>query len=93
MPKLKNLVAKLWRQSPEDPMHMTVYGHQMFTKFKCVVCNKEGYLAEAYLKSSRDRKHGNDTRPYHADCYIKTNGRYRPPKERSTASLFEFLKD
>lgn len=93
MTKLKGLVAKLWRQSPDQPKHMTVYGYQEITKFKCVVCKKDGYLSEAYLKSERDRKHGSDTRPYHADCYIKTNGRYLPPVEKSTASLFEFLKD
>ena len=93
MAKLKNLVAKLWRQSPEQPKHMTIYGHQEITKFTCVVCNKQGYLSEAYLKSERDRKHDSDTRPYHADCYIRTNGRYLPAKEKSTASLFEFLKD
>jgi hypothetical protein len=93
MAKLKNLVAKLWRQSPDRPKHMTIYGHQELTKFTCVVCKKEGYLSEAYLKSERDRKHSNDTRPYHADCYIQTNGKYLPSKEKSTASLFEFLKD
>ena len=93
MPKLKDLVAKLWRKSPEQPMHMTIFGHQEFTKFTCVVCKKEGYLSEAYLKSSRDRKNPNDARPYHADCYIKTNGKYLPEKEKSTATLFEFLKD
>jgi hypothetical protein len=92
MPKLKNLVAKLWRKSADDHKHMTVYGHRELTKFKCVVCKKDGYLSEAYLKSKRDKKHGNDIRPYHADCYIKTNGKYLPRTEPS-ATLFEFLKD
>jgi hypothetical protein len=93
MAKLKNLVAKLWRESPEHPKHMTIYGHQEVTKFTCVVCKKEGYLSEAYLKSKKQRKHNNDTRPYHADCYIMTNGKYLPEKKEPTASLFEFLKD
>jgi hypothetical protein len=93
MAKLKNLVAKLWRKSPEQPKHMTVYGYQEITRFTCVVCKKPGFLSEAFLKSARDRKHDNDTRPYHADCYIKTNGKYLPAKEKSTASLFEFLRD
>ena len=93
MAKLKNLVAKLWRKSPEQPKHMTLFGHQEITKFTCVVCNEEGFLSEAYLKSEKKRKHDNDVRPYHATCYIKTNGKYRPAKEKSSASLFEFLKE
>ena len=93
MTKLREVVGKLWRKSPEYPKHMTVYGYEILTKFVCVVCKEEGYLAEAYMKSVRDKKHGNDVRPYHADCYIATNGKYLPEKEVSTASLLQFLKD
>jgi hypothetical protein len=92
MVKLKDVVGKLWRKSPEDLKHMTIYGHQELTKFICRVCKKEGILSETYLKSLRDRKHANDFRPYHANCYTQTNGKYLPQKEKSTASLFEFFE-
>lgn len=94
MSRLKNVIGKLWRKSPEDTKHMTVYGYQELTKFTCKVCNQEGYYSEAYLKSERDRKHDSDIRPYHADCYIKTNGKYLPEKQfTASASLFEFMRD
>jgi hypothetical protein len=93
MAKLKNLDAKLWRESPDSYKHMTVYGHQEFTKFTCKVCGKDAYLAEAYKESRTKRKHGSHMRPYHAHCYIDTNGKYKKTLEKSTASLFEFLKD
>lgn len=93
MPKLKDLDAKLWRESPDSYKHMTVYGKTEFTTVKCKVCGEDVYLAEAYKESKSKRKHGSHMRPYHAKCYISTNGKYLPEKEESTASLFEFLKD
>jgi hypothetical protein len=83
----------MWRQSPVDTKHMTLYGHEELTKFTCKVCKKEGYYSETYLKSKPRRKHDSDIREYHADCYIKTNGKYLPKKEKSDASLFDFLRD
>jgi len=93
MAKLKDLDAKLWRESPDSYKHMTVYGHQELTKFTCKVCGEVGYLAEAYKESKTKRKHDSHMRPYHASCYIETNGKHKKVKEPSTASLFEFLKD
>jgi hypothetical protein len=93
MAKLKDLDAKLWRASPETYKHMTVFGHQELTKFTCKVCGEDGYLAEAYIESKTKRKHDSHIRPYHARCYIDTNGKHVKPLEKSTASLFEFLKD
>ena len=93
MPKLKNLDAKLWRESPDTYKHMTVFGHQELSKVKCKVCGDDVYLAEAYKESKTKRKHNSHMRPYHAHCYIGTNGKYKKPLEPSTASLFEFLKD
>ena len=55
MTKLREVIGKLWRKSPEYPKHMTVYGYETLTKFVCVVCKEEGYLAEAYMKSVRDK--------------------------------------
>ena len=93
MPRLKNTVARLWRKVTRDHKHMTLDGKEVLTTFNCKVCNKPGYLSEAYLKSKRDMKHDNDIREYHADCYVLRNGKYKKEKEPSTASLFEFLKD
>jgi hypothetical protein len=93
MPKLKDLDAKLWRESPDTYKHMTLFGHQELTKFTCKVCDEVGYLAEAYKESKTKRKHGSHMRPYHARCYIETNGKHTKTNEKSTASLFEFLKD
>jgi hypothetical protein len=93
MAQLKNVVGKLWRKSPDNPKHMTLFGYQELTKIKCKVCGNYAYLSEAYPKSKSQQKHGSDMRPYHANCYINTNGKYLPEKEPSTGSLFEFLKD
>lgn len=93
MVKLADLDAKLWRESPESCKHMTVYGKLEMTTFICKVCGETGYLSEAYKESTSKRKNGSDMRPYHASCYIKTNGKYLKDPEKSTASLFEFLKD
>ena len=93
MATLKNTDAKLWRQSPDSYKHMTLYGYQVLTTGLCKVCGESFYLAEGYKKSSEQSKHGSHMRPYHASCYIKTNGKYRKTPEKSTASLFEFLKD
>jgi hypothetical protein len=92
MTKLKNLDARLFRNIPDSHRHMTVYGNQEFTTFTCVVCKEKGYLSEAYLKSKSARKHGSDIRPYHASCYNETNGKVRK-KEKSTASLFDFIME
>jgi hypothetical protein len=93
MARLKDLDAKLWRESPDSYKHMTVYGHQEMTKIKCKVCKEDVYLAEAYKESKPKRKHNSHMRPYHASCYVETNGKFKLPLEKSTSSLFEFLKD
>lgn len=92
MTKLTDLDARLYRATPEEYKHMTIYGHMEMTKFTCAVCKKEGYLSEAYLTSKTKRKHASDVRPYHASCYNETNGRIKPKSESSPAvSLIEFF--
>jgi hypothetical protein len=93
MPKLKDAVGRLWRKVTRDHKHMTLDGINVLTKFTCVVCKKEGFVSETYLKSSRDRKNDNDIRPYHATCYNLRNGKYLKDKEKSNSSLSDFLKD
>lgn len=92
MTKLKNLDARLFRAIPDSHKHMTVYGTQELTRFKCVVCGEMGFLSEAYLQSKSKRKHDSDVRPYHASCYIETNGKVRKV-EKSTATLFDFIME
>lgn len=92
MARIMQVIGKLWRESPRDTKHMTLDGHETLTKFTCKVCGEEGYVSEAYMEGERDRKNANHIRDYHADCYIKTNGKWKKPKEKSTASLFDFLK-
>lgn len=91
MSKLNTVVGKFWRQSPETPRHMTVFGTRELTKFVCLVCKEEGYLSEAYMKSKRDRKSENDVRPYHATCYLKTNGKYVKQVVEPVSTLEQFV--
>lgn len=101
MPKLKNLVARLYRAIPDSYRHMTVYGNQEYTTFKCVACGQTGFLSEAYLKSKRDMRHGSDIRPYHASCYNETNGKFtdnpsnkrRGKSKEATATLLDFIME
>lgn len=92
MPKLKNLVARLYRDVPANHKHMTVYGNQEYTTFICLICKKPGFLSEAYLQSKSKRKHNSHVRPYHASCYNETNGKVRK-EEKSTATVFDFIME
>jgi len=89
MIKLKGKTPRLWRGVVENEFHQTIYGTKTLTSFVCKVCKKIGFLAEAYKESPKNRKHANHVRPYHADCYLATNGRVRPKVENTTPSLEE----
>jgi hypothetical protein len=86
------VVGKLWRKSPRDTKHMTLDGREVLTTFNCKVCGHIGYYSEAYMEGEGKRKNANHIREFHADCYIKTNGKSKKPKEPSTGSLFDFLR-
>jgi hypothetical protein len=77
MIKLQNLTARLHRETPKEHMHMTLFGKQQLKTFTCVVCGSQGFFSEAYMQSKHRRKHDYDIRPYHAECYIKTNGKFK----------------
>lgn len=79
MRRLKDIIGRISREVPRDATHMTIYGHEEHTKFKCVKCGDMFLVGEAYLQSKKRRKNDNDIRPFCAPCYIDTNGK-RPPK-------------
>ena len=92
MPSLKNIVARLNRRIPKDAKHMTLDGHQAYTKFKCVECENMFYVGEAYTQSKTRRKHENHIRPFCVPCYNKTNGkRGRSKEEKPTATIEKFF--
>ena len=80
MKKISDIIGRVSREVPEQSSHMTLFGHEEYTKFKCINCNDTFLLSEAYLKSKSTRKHNNDIRPFCAVCYIKTNG--KAPKKQ-----------
>jgi hypothetical protein len=84
MKKLEKIIGRVSREVPRDATHMTLFGHEEYTKFKCVQCNEMFLLGEAYLQSKQRRKNVNDIRPFCAVCYMKTNGK-KPPKEPMNA--------
>jgi hypothetical protein len=92
MVSLKTLQARLSRKVPDSHKHMTVYGTQELTTFTCVVCMQKGYLSEAYLESKTKRKHNSHVRPFHASCYLETNGKV-PRKKEPSATLLNFIME
>jgi hypothetical protein len=80
MKKLNNIIGRVSREVPRDATHMTLDGHEEYTKFKCVGCEEMFLVGEAYLQSKKRRKNDNDIRPFCAICYIDTNGK-RPDKQ------------
>ena len=84
MTKLTKIIGRMSREVPRDATHMTLYGHEEYTKFKCVNCGDMFLKGEAYLQSKKRRKNDNDIRPFCAVCYIKTNGK-KPPKKPMNA--------
>jgi hypothetical protein len=87
-PTLANTVSGISRKPTTRSKHMTLDGTIILTKVVCKICKKPVLLREGYLKSHKQRKHENDIRPYHADCYIATNGKIKQKSESKPAISF-----
>ena len=44
----KTVTGRQWRAVPEDPKHMTVYGTEMLTEFKCRTCKGHFLISQQY---------------------------------------------
>lgn len=86
-PRMIDIDARVSRSITPEVKHNTIYNKIEYTTFICKVCGEIGYYAEAFRESKTYRKHENHIRPYHASCYIKTNGRTRPKPEQPATIL------
>jgi hypothetical protein len=88
MKKLNKIIGRMSREVPRDATHMTLYGYEEHTKFKCVVCGDMFLLGEAYLQSKKRRKNDNDIRPFCAFCYMESNGKKPAKKPMNAVATF-----